>query len=251
MGLLTIGLLATTLLGILSCTAFPTAMSVPDPSPALSPRQVLEKSSAAMIGLDTASFTVEHEAEGSSELFPGVDLMRVEGQVDMPDRFKLTAEAQSRFPRSFLEVDVVVVGASGELGWQGATAYITDFINRDKWTKVPPRTMPFNFTDLGRTLSDIIIAIQDPSFAGTETVDDAPSWRVKGVVPTESLETLVPSAEPGFQVGLELWVGQGQGLLRKVRIVGPIRDKDQPDVVRVLRMYDFDKPVEISVPPIE
>ena len=242
--LLTIALLG----AALSCGADPATTPATPPASTPAPRQVLEHTSALMSALDTASFTLEHEGEGTSQLFAGVDLLRVEGQVDLPDRFKLTVEAKSRFPRSFFSVDVVVIGGTGDTGWLGASAYMTDFIHTERWTEVPPGTLPFNFFDLGRTLSDIVLSIEEPAYMGSGQVGGVPSLHLGGVVQSESLEILVPAADPGYMVGLEVWVGRDQGLLRKVRIAGPVRAEDEPDVVRVLTIYDFDKPVEISRP---
>ena len=60
----------------------------------------------------------------------------------------------------------------------------------------------------------------------------------------------MPTAAKGFEVELELWIGQAEGLLRKVRIAGRIYSTDLPDVVRVLTVDRFDEPVEISLPDI-
>jgi len=237
-----LGLIFLALFWTLSCGSAPAATPIPEPTPTPSPHQIIEKSGGRMLALDTARFTLEHEGDSSTQLFPGVTLQRVEGQVDMPNRFRIRAEAMSAFPRSFIEVNIVVVEDQ---------AFMTDFINREKWNQVPVENLPFNFADLGRTLSDIIRAIQNPAFTGTETVDGVSSWRVRGTVPSESLAALVPEAGSGHEVALDLWVGQAQGLLIKVRIEGQILSTDVPKVVRVLTLYSFDEPVEISLPKMQ
>ena len=217
-----------------------TDTAVPTPTPVPSARQVIENSSVKMLALNTASFTLEHEDEGSSELFPGVELQLVEGQVNIPDRFKVRAEAVSTFPpRSFFKIDVVVVEDQ---------AVMTDFIIRGKWNPIPTENLPFNFADLGRTLSGIILSLEAPAFNGTEVVDGEQTRRIKGVVPSEALKPLVPASGLDYEVGLELWIDQTNSLLRKARIEGQLLSTDQTDVVRVLTIYDFDEPVEISLP---
>ena len=156
----------------------PTATSEPTPTP--SPLQVIRNSSARMIALDTASFTLEHEDGGSSELLPGLELFVARGEVDMPDRFKIKAETMSLFPRSFFEINIVVVGDQ---------AFITDPVT-ERRIPAPIETLSFNFADLGRTLSDIILSMGNPTAAGTEKVDGVPSWRIEGTLPSESLRKL-------------------------------------------------------------
>ena len=194
-----------------------------------------------MLALTTAHFTLEHEGDGSAQLFPGIELKQVTGEVDIPDKFKLRAEVVSAFPRSFFEIDIVVVGDK---------AFMTDFINSGKWNRWPVQSLPFDFADLGRTLNDIILDLQEPTFVGTEIIDDVPIWHIKGITLSENLDTLVPAAGSGYEVGLELWIGQPQGLLMKVRIRGQILDTDNPGVARVLTIHSFDEPVEILLPDI-
>ena len=239
--------LSTVLLCALSCIQSTAATSTPQgtPTPTLAlkptptPEQVISLSSERMLELNTAQFTLKHEEEGSSQLFPGVELLLVQGKVRTPDRFEVSAEAMSTFPRSFIPVDVVVVGEQ---------AFMTDFIHPDEWNDVPVGTLPFDFADLGRTLSDVMLSLQGPTFNGIEKVDGEQSWRVKGTLPSERLESLVPAADSGYQLGMELWIGQRQGWLRKVRIEGRILATDSPELIRVLTIYKFDEPVEISLP---
>ena len=96
-----------------------------------------------------------------------------------------------------------------------------------------PDVLPFNFADLGRTLGDIIDSLEDPRITGTEEVDGVESWRVRGNVPSEGLSSLIPTAEPGFEVGLDLWIGLEHNLLRKARIEGQVLSRDDPQVVRL------------------
>ena len=207
--------------------------------PTPTPRQLIQQSSRQMTALNTAKFDLFHEDDGSSQLFPGVELTRVEGDVDMPDRFAVSAEAISLFPRSFVRIDVVV---------SGDQALMTDFLNREKWNPFPIESLPFNFANLGRTLSDIILSMAALSLVGQESVDGVPSRRIRGTVGSAALAPLVPEAAEGFVLTMDLWIGEKKSLLRRVRIEGQILSTDQQDLVRVLRIRDFDEPVEITLP---
>ena len=206
--------------------------------------QIINGSAERMIALDTASFQLVHEDEGSTVLFPGVVMRTVNGLVDMPDRYGIHLEGEVAFgpsAASFIELDLVAVDDQ---------AFITDIINPEKWLQTEVSALPFNFADLGRTLSDIIQEIEGPTFSGTSEVDGEVSIRIVGAVPSIALSVLVPTAAEGFDVGLEVWIGQQSSLLRRVRIVGSLLSTDVADVVRVLTIFDFDGPVKIILPDL-
>ena len=207
------------------------------PIPTLSLRQVLEKTSTRMAALQSVAFSLEHET-GTTLLQAGVNMRAVEGQVALPDGFRLKVDAVATLLRASIEINVIVVGND---------AFITDPFT-GTWRKVPPDTLPFNFRDLGRTLSGVLGSIQASSFAGEDGIGDSGVRRIKGTVSSDSLLSLVPGAAQGLTVGLELWIEEGQGLLRKVRIEGKVVPKDEPETVRLLTLHSFDEPVEVSPP---
>ena len=192
-----------------------------------------------MVGLDTVRFSLIHEGDGSSQLFPGVGLTRVEGEVDMPDGFAMSAEAVSLFPRSFIDIELVV---------SGDRALMTDFLNRENWLSLPVETLPFDFADLGRTLGDVMLSMEAPVHVGEESVEGVPCRHISGAVESGRLAALIPGAAEGLPLAADLWIGKDEALLRQVRIQGRILSTDEPDLVRVLTMRDFDRPVEITLP---
>lgn len=207
--------------------------------PTSTPRQIIQQSSRQMAALNTARFELVHKDDGSSQLFPGVELTRIEGEVDMPDRFAVSAEALSFFPRSFIRIDVAV---------SGDQAMMTDFLNREKWNPFPVESLPFDFANLGSTLSAIILSMTGLGQVGAESIDGVPSRRIRGTVDSATMAALVPAAGEGFVLTLDLWIGERESLLRRVRIEGQILTTDRPGLVRILSIKDFDWPVQITLP---
>ena len=236
-----LGLLLLLMLTVLAGSS--SATSTPQTTPTPGPQQLIGKSAARMVDLDTASFTLSHEDEASTNLFPGVDLNLIEGQVNMPDSFKIQVEAMTSFPlpRSFIQIDAVA--AEGR-------AYMTDILIEGKWNEVTVDSLPFDFSDLGRTLSEIILAMENPHMNGTGKIGGVPTIRVKGTVPSEIMKSLIPKVSSGLEVGIELWIGEPQGLLHKASIDGPLFNIDPVQITRVLTIYDFDGDVDIKLPQI-
>ena len=237
-----LGLLALVCIFTLSCRSSSTSTSVPAQNFTGTPLQAIELSSARMIALKTVSFTLAHEDGASTQLFPGIQMDQIEGQVQLPDSFDINVDGTFALTGglgSYVNISLVAMGDQ---------AFMTTSLNSGEWKPVPLSTLPFSFVDLGRTLGDLIGSVQGLKFSGTEVVDDVLSWRIKGRVPSEALGTLIPSVVTGQEVDVELWIGQAQSFLRRVRIEGQIMVVDNPEVVRVLSIQGFDQPVEISLP---
>lgn len=192
---------------------------------------------ARVLKLESATFTLEHQ-EGTTELFPGLEMTKAYGLVDIPDRVSLTVEAQTVFPRSYVEISVITLEDA---------AYMTDILT-GKWREVNTESLPFDFSDLGRTLAEIIEAVEAPEIIGADSVLGRSVHRISGRIRSEDLAGLVPGAGTGFDVGLLLWLNRPDSLLVQVLITGQVMPSDQETAVRLLTLDDFDVPVNITAP---
>ena len=193
-----------------------------------------------LLTLESAAFTLEH-LSGSTALIPGfLDMYKVSGVVEIPDRFELTVEAETVRPRSFVEVKIVTIDDR---------AYMTDVIS-GKWLEVEPRALPFTFANFAQTLADIIEAVDDPVVVGIERLGDSEANHIRGQIMSEDLGGLVPRAAEGLEVILDLWLEQSTNLLRRVLISGMVVPTDEPGTVRQLTLDDINLPVEISAPEL-
>ena len=234
------GCLATTVLAavlMVGCGSPETAASTETPEPVIDAQAVLTQAVGEMLHLESAKFTLEHE-KGSTTLFPGLEMKKATGLVEIPDRVALTVEGELAFPRSFVETSVVTIGDE---------AYMKDLLT-GQWREVPPETLPVRFADLGQTLADIIRAVDDPTVAGSERLQAYDTYRIEGRIQSQDLSSLVPGAEQGISVGLDLWLEQSRKVLLQVRIAGKVLPTDIPDTVRLLTLADIDVPVSITAP---
>ena len=82
-------------------------------------------------------------------------------------------------------------------------------------------------------------AIQGPEDTPRQWIDNVPSRGAAGTVLGEHLAALVPSVPAEAQLTVQMWFDT-DGLIRRVRIEGPLAPDDPPGVVRVLEMRDFE-----------
>ena len=185
--------------------------------------------------LSYASFVLD-QTQGTTELLPGLEMTRVYGVVANPDRFRFTVEAQ--VSGTYVETDMVVIADR---------VYMTNFFTGN-WDEVGMDLLPVNFANLGETLSAILGSIQSPRLIGAKSLGERPVYVVQGRVLSDDLSGLVPNATPGFDVMLELWIEQSDGLLLQIVITGQVIYTDIVDAVRILSLDDIDVPVEITPP---
>ena len=211
--------------------------TAPTPTVAIQvdPQEVIRGAVDRLMTMQSAAFTLEHRV-GTSVLLPGLEMNRVYGVAVIPDKFRFTVEAQ--ISGAYVETDMVVIGQQ---------AYMTNFLTGN-WEEVPVEVMPLNFADLGRTLSDILLAVEGPALTGTQTLRGRRVHLIQGRVHSEDLSALVPNAGVGFDVILELAVDQNEGLLHQVVLTGRVVDTDAEETVRVLTLEDFDVPADIEAP---
>ena len=231
---LTIALL---MVGLLAACGTNLATETPEDGVEVDPGPVLEQAVTQLLALESASFSLNH-LKGSTALVPGVSMTKVSGEISIPDRFSVTVEAQSEFPKSYLEISIVRIED---------TAYMTSIFGGG-WNQISPDSLPFNLFGLGQTLAGIMDAMQTPQVLGEERLNGIDTLYIGGAIDSQDLAQLVPGAGEGFPVGLELWLDQSRGLLQKVLIVGRVVPMDDTDTVRELTLRDINQPVNIEVP---
>ena len=204
---------------------------------AVDAREVLREAVAEVLRLESAAFVLEH-LTGTTTLFPGLEMSKAFGVVDIPDKFRITVEAESAFPRSFVEIKVVTIGDK---------AYMTDVIT-GQWREVSLGVLPIDLSNLGQTLADIIEAVEAPSHINDELLKGVDSHHIRGRIQSQELAGLVPGAGQGFDVQLDLWLEQSRSLLLQVLITGKVVPTDSQDTVRLLTLDDINLPVEITAP---
>ncbi|SUZ94929.1 uncharacterized protein METZ01_LOCUS47783 [marine metagenome] len=225
---------ALVVVGVISACSSTTPTEPPDRLPEI--ESTMRQAVDQLLALKSAAFSLEH-LEGATVLLPGVLMTKVSGVISVPGRFKVTVEAESEFPKSYLEIGVITIEDA---------AYMTDIFT-GRWNKISAEALPFNLSGLGQTLAGIVESVQQPRAIRTERLNGIDTMLIKGQIVSEGLSELVPGSAEGFPVELELWL-ERDGLLRQVLIVGQVVATDDPDTVRKLTLDNINQPVEIEPP---
>ena len=224
------------LVGLLVACGSENATQPPDEAAGIDAQLAIEQAVDWLLSLESAAFNLEH-LEGSTVLVPGVLMTKASGEVSVPDRFRVTVEAESEFPRSYIEISIITIEN---------TSYMTNIFGGG-WSQVPTESLPFNLSGLGKTLAEIVAAVQQPRAIHDERLNDVDTLYITGGIASQDLSGLVPGAGDDFPVILDLWL-EKNGLLRQVDIIGRVVPTDDADTVRRLTLDDINQPVDINPP---
>ena len=231
-------LAALTLLAVvaIAACASPTPTATPK---SVDPREELQRTVERLLALESGSFDLEHIV-GSTSLLPGVLMHRAYGRSVVPDKFDVTVEAELLFPRSYLEIGMISIDG---------TAYMTNVLN-GQWGEVPQDTLPINLSNFGDILARIVGKVQSPELLGAERLDGVDVYRIGGVILSEDLQELVPTAATGYEVSLEVMTDRDTGALRQALITGQVVATDVPESQRRLTIDNLNQPITITAPEL-
>jgi LppX_LprAFG lipoprotein len=196
---------------------------------------VLPGAVQAFGSLQTFHFSLTHE-NGTSPIPNGLQLVSADGDVMVPDR--MDAKVEAKVGDQTVKVEIIGVG---DQGW------MTNPFNR-QWQPLPSGTTIKDIFDPAQGVKAIVGSLQDAQVVGQEKVGGAQTWHVKGSVQSDVLTVAVPIARPGLTVGIEVWIGVDDSLIRQVYLQGPIAPGEPDNIVRMLALSDFGENVSIEPP---
>ena len=223
-----------------SPTPAPTETPTPEPTPTPSPgddlSDLLSSVEATLAAMSTAEFDMVDETESGAPFF-GTTFKGLSGQVKSPDSFWMLVKVVAP-GLGFAEIEMVAVGED---------AYMK-FSEGAPWIPLPLEQVPFNFGEIGITLSQLIPAMSDVSLVGQESVGDTQTLRIEGTISSEGMSNLITGVDPGHTVTLTFWVDEADHTLRQLRIGGMLFNDDAPETNRLLDIKGVNVPVDIQLP---
>ena len=218
-----------------------TCSSQSSPTPSLTPvptaKEILNQTSRTMEQIDSLHFKLHHET-GFLELTPGLMINEVEGDLSKPDLLDISFNGS--FGGIALNTQFITVGNS---------AFMTNPLT-GKWERGPTGVSSLGFFDpklgIGAIISRTDLAnfsVPKEQFSEQESI-----YVISGVLPTEALLSIVGQTLKNLTVSTELVIDSESFYLLEVTIKGKVVPNDRDDVVRIITLSDFDKPVLIEPP---
>jgi outer membrane lipoprotein-sorting protein len=213
--------------------------------------QLLQQAATKMAGVQSFHFQMSIP-RGKSLLADQIELAGFEGDVQRPDRFRVSFTAKA----AILSLTLKVIGIGDQL-------WVTDPMSEDEaWIQLSTGEagdIPLpDILNPDRLLQAAVDVIQEPKIAGEDEIDGVKTTRVVGLFDPRQVNQQVneltgtPMPELSALTGdtvipVSLWIDDAGRVLR-VEFEGPLTAADEGDVIRRFDITKIDEPVDIQPP---
>jgi len=223
-----------------ACRSEPTPVATPTPE--LAPLEIAKRAAEAMLAVDSLHFSIERQ--GALAYIDTGQLLafkRAEGDFGLPDRMRAIVRVITAITP--IDIGMVVLGDD-----QFATDPITG-----EWGRLPPEWGQFSLLTLFDPewgLQGLLKAgIIDLRLVGSEEIEGQRHYRLTGRASGERMNAMTLGFIGRGDVELEVWIGMKDFYVRRLRIVDPETDLNDPTTWK-LEFSQLGEPIEIEAPPI-
>ena len=202
----------------------------------IAPAEIISRSSNVLSGIKTFRFGLAHD-NGNTILSNGIEVPNASGSVMVPDSY--TLDADTLVSGLFLNTRVTVVNQD---------SYMTHPITR-KWQLLEPGTSPFGTFNPVSLVASILEQIEEPQIAPAEA-SKVGSYVIDGHLPTTALKSLTSDVdETAPRLDVRVTIDSSSLYPVEARITGRATTTESRDLVRTVRLFEFNADISIE-PPI-
>lgn len=215
-------------------TPTPTPSPTPTPTPttvALTVEEVLQRVEQAIDTAGSLSFILDHE-NGSTEILNGLQLTRVEGQVN---EVGIYVKAQADLGRLYVEIEAILIDDE---------TWLTNPLT-GQWERLPIEDNPISFLQPIVAISNVVSGITEASLTAETPPDD---YSISARVGSEALAPLIGDVKVDGSAAAAIVVDRDTFNIESVTISGPIQASDPDGIVRILQISGYGQIFEIKAP---
>ena len=194
--------------------------------------EIILNSSLRVTNWNSFRFSLEHEKGLTSLANGSYQLKSARGEIVLPRRVKLIANAITL--GQLIKLDVILIDER---------SYWTNPINQ-KWSEIPPGQSPFGTFDVGEVVLDILSNIDTPSL-GEQSGNKI---KIIGKVDAIVFEPLVGKSDKSKVADVVLEIDLKNMNVLSARIEGKVNPLDENDVIRMIEIWDVDTEFEVKPP---
>jgi hypothetical protein len=163
-------------------------------------------------------------------------MTKVDGDTVKPDKLQATLTGTV----SGMSVTIKMISI-------GTVTYMTNPLS-NSWEQLPTEFAILSVFNPNTGITAIMRGI-----TGLTKLSDAQSagvdcYHLSGNIDSANLSPITGSSVPGTSIGVELWIGKDDLLVRSIKLTGQITATEVPGIVRTLNLSNFNETLNIALP---
>jgi len=220
---------------IISLLVITTAGCTGAKTSSLTAEDIISKASNQMQTASSFHFALE-QTGGGTPIGMGMEMTKAEGDIVKPDKLKVSITGA--VSGMSLAVQMITVGSN---------TLMTNPLS-GKWEDPPSQFAVLSVFDPDTGIAAIVKGVSALNKLDDTQAGGVNCYHISGNVASDDLKSLTGSSVPGATVGVELWIGQADFMVRSIKLAGKITDTEAAGIVRTLNISNFDQPTTIELP---
>ena len=231
--LATIALCLVSLVTLIGCSTSTTTVTTTAAS--LTASQVISQASDKLDAVNSFHCTLD-QTGGGTPIGSGVEMTKVNGDIVKPDKLQATLTGMI----SGMSVSIQMISV-------GAVTYMTNPLT-NSWEQLPTEFAVLSVFNPNTGVTAIMRGITGLSKLSDEQLAGVNCYHLSGNIDSANLSPITGSSVPGTAIGVELWVGKDDLLVRSIKLTGQITATEVQGIVRTLSLSNFNETLNIALP---
>jgi lipoprotein LprG len=219
------------LIGCTQSTATPTATT----PTSLTVTQVISKASDKFDTVNSFHFAL-NQSGGGTPIGMGLVMMKVDGDIVRPDKLKATITGMV----SGMSMGVQMISSGG-------VTYMTNPLS-GSWEQLPSEFAVLSVFNPNNGVTSVMKGMTGFTKLSDEQSAGVVCYHISGSIDSEKLSPITGSSVKGTTIGVELWVGKDDFLIRSIKLTGKITETEVTGIIRTLDISAFDETISITLP---
>ena len=231
--LATIALCLVSLVTLIGCSTSATASTTTAAS--LTASQVISQASDKLDAVNSFHCTLD-QTGGGTPIGSGVEMTKVNGDIVKPDKLQATLTGTV----SGMSVTIQMISV-------GTVTYMTNPLT-NSWEQLPTEFDVLSVFNPNTGVTAIMRGITSLSKLSDEQLAGVNCYHLSGNIDSANLSPITGSSVPGTAIGVELWIGKDDLLVRSIKLTGQITATEAPGIIRTLNLSNFNETLNIALP---
>ena len=201
----------------------------------LTAAQIIVQASDKLDAVNSFHCTLD-QTGGGTPIGSGVEMTKVDGDIVKPDKLQATLTGTV----SGMSVTIKMISI-------GTVTYMTNPLS-NSWEQLPTEFAILSVFNPNTGITAIMRGITGLTKLSNAQSAGVDCYHLSGNIDSANLSPITGSSVPGTSIGVELWIGKDDLLVRSIKLTGQITATEVPGIVRTLNLSNFNETLNIALP---